>query len=80
MIIEALAILATLAVLTVIVRDAVHALWPWPEPRAHHRLRCGGGCPYSCDSAETFAHHHRSMHTDETVRRWVKPDPCEVRP
>jgi hypothetical protein len=73
-VIQAAAILVTLAILAVIVRDAVSALRPWPEPRAHHRLRCGGECRFSHDSAELFAAHVEAQHTDRTARAWSGPE------
>jgi hypothetical protein len=60
--IPTLAILLSLAITWDIAHTLLRSWRPWPEPRAHHRFRCGGSCDYSCDSSEVFALHVESQH------------------
>jgi hypothetical protein len=61
----ALAILLSLPIAWDIARTLLRSWRPWPEPRAHHRFRCGGGCAFSHDDAELFAKHVEGQHHDD---------------
>ena len=60
--IPTLAILLSLAIAWDIACTLLRSWRPWPEPRAHHRFRCGGACDYSGDSSEVFALHVEGQH------------------
>ena len=62
--IPTLAILISLAIVWDIARTLLRSWRHWPEPRAHHRFRCGGACRFSHDDAGLFAAHVDAWHLD----------------